>query len=329
MNSLPKNSAGKVLNQALKNAGDCGSWHIGPKEYFAQYMRAMRHQLVFVLLCLLFTAALWRSIVATFGLALRDSEFSYILLILPVSLCLAWLEWKPSETATWNLTAGSSLAVIGLLLAACARILLPASPDAHRSLAMLAWVTWWNAAFVLCFGLAAARTLLFPLCFLFWMVPLPESVVKKAAQFLQAGSATSAALLFSAVGIPSSREEVFVSIPGLNLEVARECSSLRSSVILVVTTMVLAQLLLRSPWRRTLLIVLALPLAIAKNGLRIFAIGMLTTRVDRSFLTGWLHHDGGIVFFLVALAVVFAILWVLRKSESTSICLPSLSPTKI
>ena len=84
---------------------------------------------------------------------------------------------------------------------------------------------------------------------------------------------------------------------------------------LVVTTMVLAQMLLRSVWRRTLVIALAIPLSVAKNGLRIFVLAMLATRVDRSFMSGRLHHQGGIIYFLIALAVILVLIRILRRSE--------------
>jgi exosortase/archaeosortase family protein len=64
---------------------------------------------------------------------------------------------------------------------------------------------------------------------------------------------------------------------------------------------------------------LAVPLSIAKNGLRIFTIAMLGTRVDRGYLTGRFHHQGGIVFFAIALVVVFALLWILRRGEDSSL----------
>ena len=79
---------------------------------------------------------------------------------------------------------------------------------------------------------------------------------------------------------------VRLSIPGLTLEVAKECSSIRSSLMLVVTTMVVAQLLLQSPLRKSVVVAAAIPLSIAKNGLRIFTIGTRGTRVDPAFLTG-------------------------------------------
>jgi len=85
----------------------------------------------------------------------------------------------------------------------------------------------------------------------------------------------------------------------------------------MVTTMVLAQLFLRSPWRKILMVVLVVPLAVAKNGLRIFTIAMLGTKVDPGFLTGRLHHDGGVVFFLISLGVIFLLLWVLRGKDAT------------
>ncbi len=106
-----------------------------------------------------------------------------------------------------------------------------------------------------------------------------------------------------------------LSIPGLDIEVARECSSIRSSLMLIVTTMVLAHLFLRSRWRKILLIAAVIPLSVAKNGLRIVTIGVLGTRVDPGFLNGKLHHNGGILFFGLSVVSVGAVLWVLRRSE--------------
>jgi exosortase/archaeosortase family protein len=119
-----------------------------------------------------------------------------------------------------------------------------------------------------------------------------------------------------------------LSIPGLTLEVAKECSSIRSSLMLVVTTMVLAQLLLRSAWRKTLVVAVAVPLSVVKNGLRIFTIAMLGTRVDPGFLTGNLHHHGGVVFFLIALAGIFLLIWALRRAEGQIVPAGALDPVR-
>jgi exosortase len=147
------------------------------------------------------------------------------------------------------------------------------------------------------------------------MVPFPDFLLNPIVAGLQRGSAAAAHLLFAAARVPVAQRGVLLHIPGLTLEVARECSSMRSSAILVVTTMVLAHLLLHSPWRKALIIAVAIPLSIAKNGLRIFVIAMLATRVDRSFLTGRLHRQGGIIFLLIALAAILLLIWILRKGE--------------
>jgi exosortase len=191
---------------------------------------------------------------------------------------------------------------------------------------MLALVTWWIGSFVCCFGTRVFRMCVFPLCFLLWLVPFPEFALNGIVSFLQQGSASASHLLFAAVGVPVTQDGVVLSIPGLTVEVAKECSSIRSSMMLWVTTVVLAQLLLRSTWRKALLIAIASPLAIVKNGLRIFAIAILTTRVDRGFMTGKLHQDGGVVFFMISLVVVFALLWILRRGEAPVLPAPALRP---
>jgi exosortase len=168
----------------------------------------------------------------------------------------------------------------------------------------------------LCFGSPVARRFLFPLLFLFWFVPIPAPALSKIVALWQQGSAISASMLFSAVGVPVTQDGMMLSIPGLTLEVAQECSSLRSSLMLIVTSMVLAHLFLRSLWRKTFVVLAAIPLSIAKNGIRIFTIAMLGTRVDPGFLHGTFHHHGGIVFFLLALFAVLLLLWLLHRTEN-------------
>jgi exosortase/archaeosortase family protein len=79
--------------------------------------------------------------------------------------------------------------------------------------------------------------------------------------------------------------------------------------------MVIAQTLLRTAWRKAIVIAVAIPLSVVKNGLRIFVLAMLATRVDRTYLTGRLHHEGGVIYFLIALAIIFLAIWMARRSE--------------
>jgi exosortase/archaeosortase family protein len=62
-------------------------------------------------------------------------------------------------------------------------------------------------------------------------------------------------------------------------------------------------------------VVLAIPLSVLEDGLRIFVIAILGTRADPGYLTGWLHHQGGALFFTIAPAVTAILIWMLRKGE--------------
>jgi exosortase len=253
---------------------------------------------------------------STFALALRDDAYTQILLILPLSAAMVFLEWKPPAPSFGR---KPGIALLLLAVAALANTVLRwrgPSSDVQLAMNMLALVGWWMAAFAICFGPSAFRRVLFPLCFLLWMVPLPEYALNWIVSLLQQGSAAAAHLLFVVAGVPVAQRGLLVHIPGLTLEVAPECSSIRSSLMLLVTTMVLAHLLLRSFWRKALLVLAAIPVSVAKNGLRIFALGMLGSRVDPSFLTGRLHRQGGIIYFLIALFAMGLLLWILRRGEA-------------
>ena len=67
-----------------------------------------------------------------------------------------------------------------------------------------------------------------------------------------------------------------------------------------------------------LLIVATLPIAILKNAIRIVSLSLLAANVDQGFLTGQLHHEGGFVFFLLALAIVFPLLSYLRGLDAAT-----------
>jgi len=182
-------------------------------------------------------------------------------------------------------------------------------------LSILALVICWFGAIVFCFGIKTVQAFLFPLCFLFLIVPIPDFALTRIVEFLQYQSAFAARVLFRLANVPVIQDGIVISIPGLDLEVAAECSSIRSSLILLVTTALMAHLFLRSWWRKALLIAAAIPLSVVKNGLRIFTIAELGTRVDRGFLNGKLHHNGGILFWALAVLAMLTLLWMLRNTE--------------
>ncbi len=269
--------------------------------------------LTFSVLAAASLAIWWRSLSASLSLALHEDAYTQILLVLPVAIALIIMDWRLPEPATlFGFGMGSSmLAASGLLRFG----IHPLTSDAQLSLNMLALVVWWMGAFILSFGLGAGKRAVFPLCFLLWVVPIPQSILNPITSWLQSGSVASARFLFALFGVPITSEGTRITLPGLTIEVAPECSSIRSSLMLVVTTMVLTHVLLRSAWRKVVVIAVAIPLSVAKNGLRIFVLAMLSTRVDRSYLAGRLHREGGIIYFLLALALIFLLVLGAHRSE--------------
>jgi len=278
----------------------------------------------FLFLCAISLVAAWRPLRDALWLATHDEEYTHLLLIVPAAAALIWLKLSGANgrsdgmTVTPSLGAGAILLCLSLVVTGFSRWHTNLLPDEQLTAHMLALVTWWTGSFVLCFGTRLSRTLLFPLGFLLLVVPLPRFLLNEIVAWLQQASAFTAHYLFSLARVPVTQDGVLLDIPGLTVEVAKECSSIRSSSLLLVTTMILAQLMLRTSWRKWLAIVLAIPVSVAKNGLRIFVIAMLGTRVDPSYLTGKLHHQGGIVFFSIGLGCMFFVLWILHRNEQAS-----------
>lgn len=278
--------------------------------------------LPFAFLCA-FSIAFWlHPLAGTFRLALTNDAYTHILLILPLTAALIYLDSNDPGTKARRIDprsgrrVGAALLVLALLTGCYARWgMVAAHDDLRMTLGMLALVTWWIASVLLCFGTSTFQSFLFPFCFLFLLVPIPTDALNWIVEFLQYQSAFTARILFRAVGVPVTQDGILLSIPNLDIEVARECSSIRSSFMLIVTTMVLAHLFLRSWGRKVILIAAAIPLAVVKNGLRIFVIAELGTRVDPEFLEGNLHRHGGIVFLAIAWVIVIGLVWILRRSE--------------
>jgi exosortase len=259
----------------------------------------------------------WQPLVATAKIALSSDAHTHILLVLPLSIALIYSESRRSALKVSRNWAAIVLLVVALLLRiSAAWITNSLSANDKVSLSMAALVTWWLGTVLVCFGSGIFRRLLFPLGFLVLLIPFPDGVLSRVTEFLQYGSARATAVLFRFAQVPVTRDGILVSIPGLTVEVAQECSSIRSSMMLLLTTLILAHLFLRSWWSKTLLTLAVIPLSVAKNAIRIFTIAELTTRVDPSFLEGRLHRNGGVVFLTLAVVAVIFLLWSLRKGES-------------
>lgn len=254
------------------------------------------------------------------SLALRDERYSHILLIPFISLGLIWLERnRIFFDSSYCPGVGIPLLLACVVLSILSRAgVSPFGENQSLFVSIFAIVLIWTALFILCFGLYPFRRALFPVMFLLLMVPLPVGLMDKAVAALQKGSAEAAFTLFKLAGVPVFRDGFQFSLPGVAIEVAEECSGIRSGVSLVISSILAGHLFLRSNWRRVCLILFTVPIVIFKNGLRIVTISWLGVYVDRGFLYGSLHKHGGLPFSLIALALMALLLFVLRKPERNS-----------
>jgi exosortase len=283
--------------------------------------RHARAHAAFVGLIILSVIIFWRTFHALVLFSLDHEFSSHILLIPVVSIYLLWTE----RARIFEVVRPAPVSGATLVLAAIALYFFTAShwsiQDADQFLpgATLAIVLLWFGGFLLCYGVVAWRRASFSLLFLLLMVPLPPALLDRSIYLLQQGSTDIAYLLFKALGVPVLRQGFLLTVPGVTIEVAQECSGIRSSLALFITCLLAAHLFLRTKWRMLVFVLLAFPLAIIKNGIRIATLTLLSVYVDPSFLTGSLHQKGGFLFFLLALAILAPVLLLFQKSEQKAV----------
>jgi len=159
----------------------------------------------------------------------------------------------------------------------------------------------------------AARA--FPVAFLIFMIPLPDAAVDWLENASMLASADAAALFFNLTGTLMTREGTVFVLPGIAIQVARECSGIHSSWVLFIAGLLASNLFLRTTWRRIVLVAFVIPLGILRNGFRVFVIGMLCVHIGPYMINSRIHHQGGPLFFALSLVPLFLLIWWLRRRE--------------
>jgi exosortase len=262
----------------------------------------------FFLLWVLSLLPFWGTLKTLFALSQSDDRYTHTILMPLISFGLIWLDRKIIFPETrFCPRVGIPLLVLGGVVYGAVTGL---------SLEMLAVVLVWAAGFVLCYGTRPFQLAIFPLAFLLLAIPLPSTVVHVAEVGLQRASAEMAHVIFKMIGIPVFRQGLVFSLPGIDIEVAEQCSGIRSTTALLITVMMAGHLLLRSNWSKLCLILLTLPIAIFKNAVRISTLSWLGVYVSRDYLHGNLHRYGGLPFTLLAVALLLPLMLALLRLES-------------
>ena len=158
----------------------------------------------------------------------------------------------------------------------------------------------------------------FPLAYLIFMVPMPDAMADALEMASKTAAAEVANVLFHLSGTPFLREGPIFQLPNITIEVAQECSGIRSSWVLFITSILAANLFLKTSWRRFALIAFVIPLGILRNGFRIMVIGLLCVNVGPQMIHSLIHQRGGPLFFALSLIPFLVVLWWLRRGDVRS-----------
>lgn len=263
-------------------------------------------------LVLLFSLTLFRLV----RYSLSEELFSYVLLVPAIS---AWLIWQERSRLNFEFRPGTVWAT-GWGILALVAVILPFAVDGVTSeatlnrlcLQTLGFVAAWNAVSGWILGAALLRQVAFAATFLVFMTPLPPLWVNWLESGLQHASAVVAGWFFAWSGASYLQTGLVFRLPNITIQVAPECSGIRSTLVLFMTSLIAGYLFLGKNWQRAVFALLVIPLGIARNGFRILTIGWLCTNYGPDMIDSWIHHRGGPVFFALSLVPLFGLLFLFR-----------------
>ena len=260
---------------------------------------------------------------AAFALRLREfatytahsDVHSYVLLIPFVTAYLIYIRWRQLSgelTTSWG---PAVLAAVGAGALFASQHFSKLGRNDHMTLIALSFVCFTITGVFLFLGAKWARSAMFPLFFLAFMIPLPEIAVDTLEEASKQASAEVASWLFLITGTPFLRSQTMFQLPGITIAVAKECSGIRSTLVLIITSLLAANMFLRATWRRTLLLAAVIPLGLFRNAVRILVISLLCVHIGPHMIHSVIHRRGGPFFFALSLIPLFAMLWLLRRQE--------------
>lgn len=140
-------------------------------------------------------------------------------------------------------------------------------------------------------------------------IPLPELITQALALPLQFKASQMGAALLEMRNVPVRLSGNVILLPGRQLFVTEACSGLRSLTALLAMSVLLGAVMLRTTAGRVALVLMAIPVAIVINGVRVFLTGFLVFFVSPSFGEGFMHMSEGWLLFVVSLSVLAAFAW--------------------
>jgi exosortase A len=228
----------------------------------------------------------------------RSGTFAHAFLVAPISI---WLIWRRREDLRPLVPAPSPWMLLPMAGAALMWMLGDlAGVNAATHFAFTALLVLSVPALL---GVQVALVILFPLLFLFFMVPFGDFLLpwlmERTADF------TVFAVVMS--GIPVYREGLNFIIPSGSWSVVEACSGVRYLIASFMVGSLYAYLNYNSPWRRLVFCLISLAVPLLANWVRAYLIVMIGHLSGNTLAVGVDHLIYGWVFFGVVVMVMFLI----------------------
>jgi exosortase D (VPLPA-CTERM-specific) len=235
-------------------------------------------------------------------------EYSYAYLIPPIVL---WLLWQRRHEL---IAADPSPSWWGVALLACG-LLLALFGDISTIYTIIQY-----ALILTIFGIALTfvgpngiKVIWAPLLYLVFVVPLPDFFYNNLSAKLQLFSSELGVAFIRLFGVPVFLEGNVIDLGVYQLQVVEACSGLRYLFPLL-SFGYLCTLLYKGPWwHKVLLLVSTLPITVIVNSVRIGITGILVNNYGIAQAEGFMHFFEGWVIFLTAVAILFALMWLLAR----------------
>ncbi|MDP2644572.1 MAG: exosortase/archaeosortase family protein [Desulfobacterales bacterium] len=220
-----------------------------------------------------------------------------------VPLITAYLIWQKKERLADIPIANSKWGAVLLIASALLYIVSTAGAVTVISRAMIVFsligLVWFN------FGSAVFSALKFPLYYLIFMVPVPDSLYLAVAFPLQLFATTLSAFFIQILSIPVYQEGNMLYFVQTQLEVAEACSGLRSMMAFLMLSVLFAYIMKKNRTNRLIIVVSAIPLAIFANLIRVTGTGILAHYYGGKAAQGFLHDFSGMAVFAFGFVLLF------------------------
>jgi len=163
------------------------------------------------------------------------------------------------------------------------------------------------------------KTVLFPLVFLIFMIPIPSVLMDRITFPMQLFASKVAARSLYLIGIPVLREGNIIQLANTSLEVAEACSGIRSLISLLALSVVFAYFSQNTTWKRIVLVLSTFPIAIIANAARVTGTGILAQHYGDKVAQGFFHGFSGWILFVVAFVCLFVVGSLLSRARTSKV----------